>query len=695
MAWTKIRQSNTEANNQRLLIVHEVLYAIKLVKFYTWEESFAQKIINIRKGEIRQLVKVSFVKAVAIMIMVWHHVLAAIGVFYMQTLRKVKLTPMQSFTMVSSCNSFRFSLFYFPVAIKNIYEARHSIKRIERFLLEDDCNKVSEAIEYGVFFNKAVFTHRNALNSKVLETEKLQGKKLCEYAKKQFLKENSTPEFYLKNITFEVRRGECLALIGPFGSGKSSVAQAILGDSKLICGEIAVAGSIAYVPQTPWILHGSIRDNILFGKPFDRAWYLKVVRACCLLPDLRQMKEYDMTYLSEGGINLSGGQRQRIALARAVYSRADIYILDSVLSALDPETARVIFRRVVKEILKVSAVIMITHNLEAIPHCDKLLILEKGEVQFYGTYNQAAVIKAFPDSVESGDEKDVASSKPRSLSVAEPGDRILTRLLKASAFMEKSALETTEAQKDDTVPVASKVEEGNDVETRPVQMSLATALWKWSKYAGLVPFLLNSLLFPISQSIRVYMDFWVRYWLNDFFGKSDTWYVSLYFALFACFGILVFIRGIFHYLLGMRAAIRMHDSFFRSIVGAPMLFFSQEPLGSILKAYSQDQDQVDDGCPESMQSTLFWGSIVLCTIGSLCFVHKTFIPAYFILIAVWLFVQWWISKPTALCKDNVARTDSAAIVHASETLHGIAVVRAFGVEAVMARENEVSLASFI
>jgi len=191
------------------------------------------------------------------------------------------------------------------------------------------------------------------------------------------------------------------------------------------------------------------------------------------------------------------------------------------------------------------------------------------------------------------------------------------------------------------------------------------------------------------------MDFWVRYWLNDFFGKSDTWYVSLYFALFACFGILVFIRGIFHYLLGMRAAIRMHDSFFRSIVGAPMLFFSQEPLGSILKAYSQDQDQVDDGCPESMQSTLFWGSIVLCTIGSLCFVHKTFIPAYFILIAVWLFVQWWISKPTALCKDNVARTDSAAIVHASETLHGIAVVRAFGVEAVMARENEVSLASFI
>jgi len=704
---TQIRQSNTNSNNQRLLIVHEVLYAIKLVKFYTWEQSFADKVAAIRKGEIRLLVYISFVKAVNILIMIYHHILCAIGVFYIYVQRGVRLTPMASFTMVNVCNSFRFPLFFFPVAIKITYETFHSLRRIQNFLLEDDAKRLPEAEEYGVFFKKAIFTHATAKNSLVLEEEKSEGANLSMWQKKKLAFQNAKNAFYLKGITLDVRKGEVLAIIGSFGSGKSSIAQGILGEVEVLSGSIEVKGSIAYVPQTPWIMHGTIRDNILFGKPFDHAWYLKVVRSCCLLPDLRQMKEYDLTYLSEGGINLSGGQRQRLALARAVYARADIYILDSVLSALDPETARIIFRRVVKGILKESVTVMITHNLGALPHCDKLLVLHDGEPAYYGPYDKDTVIGVFPESKEeldkNVDEKadagDAVSStkKSRSESVSEKGDRILARLLRTSKFMTVALSEDLEDDKgEEKSPTVKKValddHESSSFITSSV--SLSRAILRWASYANLPVTFFGALLFLASQCVRVYMDFWVRYWLNNTLRKSDSYYISGYLILFGIFGGAVLFRNVLWYLLTIRAAGRLHNEFFKSIVYAPMLFFAKEPLGRILKSYSKDMDQVDDGVPDATQFTLFWSSICLTTIGSLCFVHDLFIPAFVSLVVIWLFLQWWFTKPVAFCKDAVARTDGASLVHASETLHGMSVVRAFGVEAVMAKENEIALDAY-
>jgi ABC-type multidrug transport system fused ATPase/permease subunit len=105
------------------------------------------------------------------------------------------------------------------------------------------------------------------------------------------------------------------------------------------------------VPQIPWTALGTVRDNILFGKPYDEAFYRKVLHACALEPDLRIMADGDQTWIGERGGNLSGGQKQRIALARAAYSRANLYVLDSPLSAVDMYTCQHIFKHCIQDMM--------------------------------------------------------------------------------------------------------------------------------------------------------------------------------------------------------------------------------------------------------------------------------------------------------------------------------------------------------
>jgi len=122
-----------------------------------------------------------------------------------------------------------------------------------------------------------------------------------------------------------------VAVVGQVGSGKSSILSAILGDMEKIKGNVNVNGKVAYVPQQAWIQNETLRQNILFANDYNEDYYKKVLESCALEPDLKILAAGDMTEIGEKGINLSGGQKQRVSLARAVYSNADIYLLDDPL----------------------------------------------------------------------------------------------------------------------------------------------------------------------------------------------------------------------------------------------------------------------------------------------------------------------------------------------------------------------------
>ncbi|KAJ2799633.1 hypothetical protein H4R20_004358, partial [Coemansia guatemalensis] len=158
--------------------------------------------------------------------------------------------------------------------------------------------------------------------------------------------------FALKCANLSVRKGQFLAVVGSVGSGKSSLLAAILGEME----QLSIAGSsnamplvngrIAYVSQTPWLMNGTIRENITFGAPYDSSWFETVVDLCELRHDLDCWQLGDQTIVGSNGMAVSGGQRMRVALARAVYSRASIYLLDDVLAAVDVHVSRRLIRRV-------------------------------------------------------------------------------------------------------------------------------------------------------------------------------------------------------------------------------------------------------------------------------------------------------------------------------------------------------------
>ena len=211
----------------------------------------------------------------------------------------------------------------------------------------------------------------------------------------------------LKNISLTCKPGTLTCVIGPVGSGKSSLLNVVLGEIESVpksgldlkqhtfdaAGNpvpvVAVNGTVCYAPQIPFLVHATVRENILFGKPFSEQRYEETVRACALASDFDMLIAGDLTVIGERGINLSGGQKARIAMARAIYSEADIVLLDDPLSAVDAHVGHLLFNNAIKGLLNHGkTVILVTHQLQFVTHGDQLVIMNDGSITHCGTPTQ-------------------------------------------------------------------------------------------------------------------------------------------------------------------------------------------------------------------------------------------------------------------------------------------------------------------
>jgi ABC-type multidrug transport system fused ATPase/permease subunit len=653
-----IREKNTLSNTERLLIIHEILYAIKLVKFYTWEDSFSKKIEAIRAEELKQLTKAAYIKAFNLALIFFFPPLAAVGTFFWMSQEGQELVPGITFAILTLCNSLRFPLVMLPSGIKVVNDARKGLKRIEKFLLSKDRTIVPRAPETGIIFENVSLGYKdNEDNPDLVEVK-------------------------LKNVNFEIRPGQSMAVVGLCGTGKSTLLRGILGEAEVALGSLKVAGRIAYVPQNPFIMHGTVRDNILFGLELDQEWYLEVLRACCLPSDLKSFNNGDLTFLSEGGINLSGGQRQRIALARAIYSRADIFLMDSVLSALDPATGRKCFRRCVQKLCKDAIVVLITHDLASLPNCDLSMIIGDGEVIYTGPYNEDELCKIFsPSMVQASKGAAVVS-----ISNVKVDEKQLAAFAAARVDVD---LDELSDNKDESLQIQAS---SASFSSEPKASQGAEA---WIQECGVYVSIFTLILFVSAQVVRIFSDFWIRFWVNDQYGQSNGWYLGIYGAIVGLFGIMLVVRGIIFYLLSFKAARSLYSKLYEAIINAPILFFTTEPLGKILKSFSHDQDAVDDSLPDSAHVTLIIFSIVVTTTVLVCIVIPWMIIPTAGVLVLWWIIQKFSKNASNTLKTAHAETNSAAIVHASESMHGIAVIRAFGQEDFVRRENQIMIDSNI
>ena len=178
----------------------------------------------------------------------------------------------------------------------------------------------------------------------------------------------------LHNVNFSVTRGELVIITGKIGSGKSSLLNAIAGQMKCTSGYVKVNGSLLSCGQ-PWIQNATVKENIIFGKPFDAERYAKIIYACALIDDMKLLPAGDRTEIGERGVTLSGGQKARISLARAVYADKDIILLDDVLSAVDAKVGKHIVEECLMKLLSDKTIILATHQLNLVNKANKVVYL--------------------------------------------------------------------------------------------------------------------------------------------------------------------------------------------------------------------------------------------------------------------------------------------------------------------------------
>ena len=201
------------------------------------------------------------------------------------------------------------------------------------------------------------------------------------------LKENENGEkSLLQDVTFEASEKSLTVITGQIGSGKSTLLAAIAGEVVKSSGNVFCSGTIAYVPQTAWVFPGTLRENVLFGEPYDEKKYTKVIEACALKEDINRFSSGDLTFVGEHGVVLSGGQRARVNLARAVYADADVYLLDDPLSAVDAKVGEHIFETCICKLLREKITILATYAENNMKAADQVVVLHKGSVLGKGSF---------------------------------------------------------------------------------------------------------------------------------------------------------------------------------------------------------------------------------------------------------------------------------------------------------------------
>ncbi|CAF4290926.1 unnamed protein product, partial [Adineta steineri] len=236
--------------DQRIKMTNEVLNGIKVLKLYAWEEAFIRRLNEIRDKELNCIRRKAIISSFSSAIWTFAPILVCIVTFatYVLSSDENVLTAQKAFVSLALFNLLRFPLVVFPSIITSIIDANVSNKRIQKFLNSDEIDE-------------------DAVNKTKLDSEG----NIIKVEDGSFSWSNSPEDpLILKNINFKIPQGSLVALVGPVGSGKTSILAALLGEMNKINGQVNVSGTIAYVPQTAWILNATLKENILFGREFNK-----------------------------------------------------------------------------------------------------------------------------------------------------------------------------------------------------------------------------------------------------------------------------------------------------------------------------------------------------------------------------------------------------------------------------------------
>ncbi|XP_014813449.1 PREDICTED: canalicular multispecific organic anion transporter 1 isoform X1 [Calidris pugnax] len=694
-----IQVKNMKNKDERMKMMSEILNGIKILKLFAWEPSFEKRVNEIRALELKNLVNFSYLQSISIFVFTCAPFLVSLASFAVYVLVDENniLDAQKAFTAISLFNVLRFPMAMLPLVLSSLVQTNVSTARLERYLGGEDMD--TSAIHHNpiagsaVRFSEATFTWEQDGNAAI------------------------------RDVTLDIVPGSLVAVVGAVGSGKSSLVSAMLGEMENVKGHINIQGSLAYVPQQAWIQNATLKDNILFGSELDEARYQQVIKACALLPDLALLPAGDQTEIGEKGINLSGGQKQRVSLARAVYSNADIYILDDPLSAVDAHVGKYLFEHVLgpKGLLQNKTRILVTHGISFLPQVDNIVVLVAGAVSEHGSYSTLLANRgAFAQFLNTYGSQEENASEKNTPAVASAGDQeqgdedepcveegpedVVTMTLKREASIRQrdfshslsknstNSLEKAQEEPPKKLKGQQLIEKEN-VETGKVKFSMYL---RYLRAVGLWYSFWVAMGYVAQYVAYVGTNLWLSAWTDDAQHYLNQTYPveqrDLRIGVFGALGVSQALFLLFATILSAQGAVRasrvLHQQLLSNILRVPMSFFDTTPTGRIVNRFAKDIFTIDETIPMSFRS---WLSCFMAIISTLLMISLA--TPFFALVIIplsifyYFVLRFYVSTSRQLRRlDSVTR--SPIYSHFGETVSGLSVIRAYGHQERFLQQNE-------
>ncbi|KAF3057299.1 ATP-dependent bile acid permease [Daldinia childiae] len=690
-----------KVRDEKMDVVSEALQGIRQIKFSALEPQWEKKIGDVRERELA-CVWSAFTNDV-MLIGCWITspiMLAAVSLAVYASLHGA-LSPSVAFVSLGVFKALEVTLSVIPELTTDLVDAWVSVKRMDAYLRGAEVSKITKEAEEVTFDNASI-----AWPSDNQEDD-----------------EEDPDRFVLRDVNIAFPKGELSVISGKTGSGKSLMLAAILGEVDILAGSISVPrapsqrhdqkankdnwiipGAVAFVAQIPWIENATVKENILFGLPYDAYRYNKTIEVCALTKDLEMFSDGENTEIGANGINLSGGQKWRITLARAIYSRAGILVLDDIFSAVDAHVGRHIFEKCLNGELGVGRTrILVTHHVALCEPKTKYLVelgngrvLNAGlisELEQTGTLEQIKSHEQTDQEIRDDEGSTAINSEETSQTDIEPSGEPLAKIpskAQARKFVEEEAREKG--------AVKGKV--------YAVYLTYSGSWWFWS---------IVLILFLFVQALTVGRSWWLRIWtgsneehqqaieaqaekhayayqfnVQQFTmgsmvrpmveidsSKSLGYYLGIYVFLSTFTSLVSTYRFYYVFRGSIRASRQLFAKLNFVVLRAPLRWLDTVPLGRILNRFTADFHSVDTHMAYSMA---FAASALLNLVGVIVaslFVTPVIIIAAFLLLVVCAFYALRYLDGARPVKRLESVTKSPVFEQFGSALTGVQTIRSF------------------
>ncbi|EAR99878.2 ABC transporter family protein (macronuclear) [Tetrahymena thermophila SB210] len=673
-------KTQTQKRDKKVKIFAEMIEGIRIIKMYGWEQAFNQAINKLREKEVKNTLYAYIIQYIEQTVSLNGTVFVAlICLIICEYTQSVEVNTALIFYTIELINLMSSMIMKYIGQFMNfIQDFKILFSRLISILSIENVQMQCIDINYT----------KDELSQKLKDNTVLFMEKFTAYWHFEDL-DNKTP--VLKDINFDVIKGETISIIGQIGSGKSSFLYAVMKEIPRYKGLFFSTNKISYVEQEPYIFQGTVRDNILFGKPFRQNFYNEVIKACCLLDDLNILSKGDQTLIGEKGANLSGGQRARLCLARAVYADNDLYLLDDPLSAVDSKVAKQIFNNIINGLLKDKAVILVTHQLNYALRCQRIAVFDQGTIILQGNPNEMN----FKDSVLASFIKEQQQDEEEQVQISNDQTDMNVKKISSETNTNNS---TNEVEDQKTINQIQKSQNDNQTaETQllksqsvPLQNSLFTVCQNQKDqefqvtFESFVKFLKASpqrwflmvvfLAFGVQEALfTIFYKFLALYET----GISLESFYSLAILIYTAFFIFKFIQNaiLSHFILKTNQSIT--QKMITSISQAKPIIFDEMPSGIIINKFTTDINILDRQLPSEAYVTIegiFHFSVIMITI-----IFTNYLVLIPIILEIWIFVKIFKRFKSLLMRTKQLDLENKAPIFQffSSSLNGVLVINVY------------------